>query len=623
MGPYRNDIKARARLREEVFLGSFFEGGRAGRRYAVAVWLIGGGLAFILCFYHLSSALADGVFVPGDNDSFYQARRIIDALGDPWRVAQFDARMHVPEGSWITWPWAYAVMMAVLTKALMALTGAADPMTVLALIAPAWVFVNAALFLGICRRLGLSLPMQALAMLFFATLPRTQLLHRVGNVDHHFIEYSFVLATIYLGLRWFENLASRRRAIALGILLGAAPAFQNGLFVLQLPVLVTIGVLWVLRRPLDRGAVLAFSLALVAATAAFLAPSETFRNGEFSYYLHSWFHLYAAGSTALLCLLASRFSAAPLSAAALCAVLVALAVPVVTQLELGRDFLFTNVPYMDRILEARSIAQEVASGRWLRVTLNYSPLIWLLPVGIAGLAWRLRRDAGDARIYFFVQVLFGSFLLLQTLRLHYFGSFALILPICQLMQDARERHHALFASRVRAAAVAVTVVALVVAGHLAHGVGRIPLGNDPWYALTRPMFPALAAACRKAPGAVLADHNDGHHVRYHSDCSVIANNFLTTPHDIEKIRLSEELLAGSTAAALRRAPYVRYIFIKRADNWMDASRTCGVRCPENQGMRSELLAGPPPERLRLMLELNMRVGTEEFPIARLFEVLPP
>ena len=72
----------------------------------------------------------------------------------------------------------------------MALTGAADPMTVLAFVAPAWVFVNAALFLGVASRLRLSLPMQALAMLFFTVVPLTQKLHRVGMLDHHYIEFT-------------------------------------------------------------------------------------------------------------------------------------------------------------------------------------------------------------------------------------------------------------------------------------------------------------------------------------------------------------------------------------------------------------------------------------------------
>jgi hypothetical protein len=565
----------------------------------------------------------DGVFVPADNDSLYHARRIIDALGNPLRIAQFDGRIHAPEGSWLTWPWAYGALMAVLAKALLALTGAADPMTVLAFIAPAGVFVNAALLLAICRRLGLSAPMQALAMLFFATLPLTQNLHRTGTVDHHWAEYTFVLATIWLGLAWFEDLSSRRRAIALAVVLGAAPAFQNGLFILQLPALLSVGWLWATRRALDRRAALAFAVALVASTAAFLLPSDPFRNGEFSYYLHSWFHLYVAGCTALLCVLASRFRAAPLAAAVLCALLAAMGVAILPQLELGGDFLFTRIPFMERMAETRSIAHEVASGRGLRVTVNYSPLLWLLPLGLGGLAWRLRRDASNARIYFFVQALFGSFLLLQTLRFHYFGSFALILPICQLIDDARDRQAVPFASRARAVALSVVIVAVIVAGPLGRLGTRYLLANDYWYVYLRHLYPVLAQACREGPGVVLAHHQDGHFIRYHTECSVIGNNFLTTPQHIQKVWFSEDLLAGSLADVLRQAPYVRYILVRRADDVLDAARTCGLLCPENEGLRRELLQPEAPERLRLLMDLRLQIRGQPVTLARLFEVVRP
>jgi len=386
------------------------------RRYSIGLWLTAGALAFLLCLYHLSGTLIDGAFVPADHDSFYHARRILDALGDPLRMYQFDPRLHAPEGAWVSWPWAYDMLMAFAARGLMALTGAADPMTVLAFISPAWVFVNAALFLGVASRLRLSFAMQCLAMLFFATSPLTQTLHRVGMLDHHYVEYTFVLASLYLGLGWFGDLPSRRRAIALAVLLGAAPAFHNGLFILQLPVLITLGWLWALKRPIDRGAALAFALTLVAVTALFLAPSEPFRRGEFSYYLHSWFHLYAAGCTALLCVLASAIRFTPVAAAGLCAVLAAMAAPTLTQLQQGRDFLFGGHPLLARIAEFGNIPRDIAAGRWWRLTLFYSPLVWLLPLGVGGLFWRLRRDAGNASIYFLVQALIGSFLLLQPKR---------------------------------------------------------------------------------------------------------------------------------------------------------------------------------------------------------------
>ena len=600
------------------------ESGDVPRRYSVGLWLTAGSLAFLFCLYHLSATLVDGAFLPADHDSFYHARRIVDALADPLRMYQFDPRIHAPEGSWLTWPWAYDTLMAYLARVLMALTGAAEPMTVLAFVAPAWVFVNAALFLGIASRLRLSLPTRVLAMLFFTVSPLTQALHRVGMLDHHYVEYSFVLASIYFGLGWFEDWSSRHRAVALAVVLGAAPAFQNGLFILQLPVLLTVAWLWALKRQPDRRAALAFALTLVATTAACLVPSEPFRRGEFSYYLHSWFHLYVACCTGLLCVLASVIRATPAAAAGVCVAVIAMAVPTLPQLELGRDFLFTRLPYLDRIGELGSIPQDIAQGRLWRLTLSYSPLLWLLPFTIGGLCWRLRRDSRSASIYFLVQVLVGSFLLLQTFRLHYFGTFALILPLCRLLDDAREARPALFASRPRLLALGALAIAPLLPGLLALRLQH-PAGGDDQYMLTRGIYPSLKAACRRAPGVVLAEHSDGHYIRYHSECSVIADNFITTPQHVEKIQLSEELLQGPLAEVMRRAPYVRYLLVRRADNVLDDARRCGTDCPENGGLRRELLRPglPAAQRLRLLGDLRYLRGAEAEPLARLFEILPP
>jgi|KBSMisStandDraft_5_1062788.scaffolds.fasta_scaffold02446_12 hypothetical protein len=593
------------------------------RRYSVGLWLTAGSLAFLFCLYHLSATLVGGTFLPADPDSLYHARRILDSLSDPLRMYQFDPRIHAPEGSWITWPWAYDMLMAFAARGLVALTGARDPMTVLAFVAPAWVFVNAALFLGVASRLRLSLAMRALAMLFFVVVPLTQKLHRVGMLDHHYIEFTFVLASLYLGLGWFEEMASRRRAIALAVVLGAAPAFHNGLFILQLPVLVTVAVLWALGRPIDRRGTLAFAIALVATTALFLLPSEPFRRGEFSYYLHSSFHLYAAFSTALLCLYASRIRFSRAAVASLCVLIVALAVPVLPQLVHGRDFLFTDLPYLERIGELIGIRQLLAQGQWWEVTLTYSPALWLLPVGLGGLLWRLRRDSSNASVHFLVQSIFGSFLLLQSFRFHYFGSFALILPLCRLIDDARELRPELFASWPRRIALgAIAVVPLLAC--LPHLLYAYPLGDSAQYNLMRPVYAALGAACRKSPGVVLAESNDGHPIRFHTECSVIADNFITTPQHVAKVALSETLLAGSASEVMRDAPYVRYILVRRADDVLDADRRCGMQCPENAGLRRELLlAAEPPKGLRLLNEFQVRRGDRVEPYARLFEVLPP
>ena len=80
------------------------------------------------------------------------------------------------------------------------------------------------------------------------------------------------------------------------------------------------------------------------------------------------------------------------------------------------------------------------------------------------------------------------------------------------------------------------------------------------YANLRSIFPVLKESCAQRPGIVLADLDTGHWVRYHSQCSVIANVFLLTPqHDAKAIE-SCRLLAKSPAELLTAKPEVRYVF---------------------------------------------------------------
>ncbi len=84
------------------------------------LWLFASALGVLLSLHGLSAALIDGVFIPADHDSFYHARRMLAALPAPWRLLQFDPRIHAPEGSWVTWPWAYDMLVTLLAKTVLA-----------------------------------------------------------------------------------------------------------------------------------------------------------------------------------------------------------------------------------------------------------------------------------------------------------------------------------------------------------------------------------------------------------------------------------------------------------------------------------------------------------------------
>ncbi len=268
-----------------------------GALRTVLLWLFASTVAFTLAMHGLSGALIDGVYIPADHDSFYHARRILAALAAPWQLVQFDPRIHAPEGSWVTWPWAYDTLMAALARSALLFMPAQQPLAVLDTIAPLAVTLSTALVLGCARQLGLRFALQVAAVMSFALAALTRDLHRVGMLDHHYVEHIFVLATLYCGLRWCRQLNDTGAARWLGVVLGLAPAFHNGDFILQVPVLATLAVLW-WRHALPPRAAMQFAGALLFTTALMLLPSQPFRLGMFSYTLHSWFHLYVAAGSA-------------------------------------------------------------------------------------------------------------------------------------------------------------------------------------------------------------------------------------------------------------------------------------------------------------------------------------
>ena len=590
----------------------------APRAYLAGVWLAGGALAFLLCFYHFSATLIGGEFIPADHDSFYHARRIIAALGQPLSLMQFDPHIHAPEGSWVTWPWAFDTLMATLGTALMAVTGIEQPMRVLAFIAPAWVFVNAALLVAIGCRLGLGMPLLALTLLCFALSPLTRVLHRIGMLDHHFVEYSFVLAALWLGLRWFAEPGRWRAAAWCGALLGTAPAFHNGLFILQLPFLLTLFVLWGSSRTLPRMGSAAFAASLVGVTALFLLRSEPFLDGQFSFYVHSWFHLYIAASSALV---AIALSLLPRRASSLALVIggsVVLTLPILSQITQGGDFLRGAIIKYDAIVETHSVLRWIADGEFEQVNKLYSGLLWLLPAALVALVWQVPGHRDNADVFFVIVSVFGALLLALQFRLEYFGSFALYLGGCVLAQrhiNARPRH-----TRTIIGALAL-IIAVAHITPLRALDEELPIGNDFQYMVLRDLFIGLGAACQETPGVVLAEHGDGHYITYHSACAVIADNFILTPQHQLKVLRSEALLAGTLDDVLARAPYVRYILVRRADNVLTAT-TCHPGCADNAGLREQLLGagGLQMARLTLLSEMKVRRGDVLEPLARLFRV---
>lgn len=585
-------------------------------KFALA-WLLTGSIAFGMALLWFPAAFVDGQYIPVGHDSFYHARRIVDAVGG--NFYQFDPRIHAPEGSWLTWPWAYDRVLAAIVSLFMALTGKTQPMAILAYIPPFWVYINAALLLAITQALNMSWMARAVALSCFALSPLTQQLHAIGMVDHHYVEYTFVLATLCLGLKWARS-GRWSYAVGLGMILGVAPAFHNGLFALQLPLLLFLFVLWLRDVRFSDGATAGFCAALFGTTLLGLFPSMPFWDMQFSFHTHSWFHLYVAACTCLLISLVQRdgFSSGRLWRIAGLGLLLAL--PVLSQVVAGMDFVLAKLPYYDTIGETRSV-YSLAMERPIPTTEFYSALIWLMPLTIAAACLSIWHRPEPERLFLAVMTIFGGLLLLQQSRMHYFGSFALYLPLLLAWDNWLARPKGV-AFRWRLLAAGLFIIAYIPAvGGL---FGDIPPGQDFDYALTRNIYKDFSRFCDSRPGVVLADNNDGHYITYHTKCSVISDNFILTEQHIRKIQETTRLLELDAQEMMHALPaYVRYVYVRRSDNVLAADDLATI-LQVNSGARRDLLFRTPPDGLKLIAELNIRRPDGlVLPLARLFEVRRP
>jgi hypothetical protein len=241
----------------------------------IFIWLAAGTAALFISLLWLPAIYIDGQYIPAGADSFYHARRILDLVTHN-TYFQFDPKIHAPEGGLLTWPWAYDYLIGQLVLAIQTIFGISDPMMVIAYIPSAWVYINAAILLGITSLLKLSMPLRLVAVLCFAFLPLTQSLHGAGRIDHHFMEHTMVLLTLFAGINWFQKSASTKSSILFGLVLGFAPGINNGLFVLQIPILATLFILWLKNRLPDQRGAATFGFTLIISTLLLLLPSRAF-----------------------------------------------------------------------------------------------------------------------------------------------------------------------------------------------------------------------------------------------------------------------------------------------------------------------------------------------------------
>jgi asparagine N-glycosylation enzyme membrane subunit Stt3 len=529
-------------------------------RYTL-IWILGSLVIVVAGLTMVSGARVDGHYVPSNADAFYHARRILDVVMTDEPVQQFDASIHHPDGSWVPWPWGFDTGMAAIVGWFGPFAAESDAATVLLHLPVAAAVLAVALLVLLWRQLELSLTAAALATLTFAGLPLVFLAFSVGNVDHHFAELLWALLTSCAGIAFFRSAASVVPAVLLGVVLGSAVGVQNGLFILQLPVVLALAWRWLRREPLPpQRAVLALAAALVATTLLVSLPSEPWRRGVFEFYSLSWFHSYVAAATAVasITLTIVRPRAANALVLALAAAIVA--VPLLRGAGIGAQFMSGELDVLRDVTEARSPYELYALFGPAQSTRLFSGLMWLAPLALlVNLYWAARK-AEPGRQFFAVAAVMLLVLMQLQYRFGVLGIVPLLATIALTLDACSARWPAWIASQ--RIAFAIVLVAALAPTRAVWSTQR-PGGGDPFYVDMYPGLMHLREACERRPGVVLAGINDGHWIRYHTRCAVIGNVFLLTEQDARKRLEVERLLATEPARLRRERADVAYVLVHR------------------------------------------------------------
>jgi hypothetical protein len=228
-----------------------------------------------------------------------------------------------------------------------------------------------------------------------------------------------------------------------------------------------------------------------------------------------------------------------------------------------------------------------------------------------------RRTSVSQELYFLVFCGFGVILFLCQYRLHVFGSAILYLaPLYAARQTWLQSRPGVKPSMLLAIAIVVAHVPSL--GML---VAPQPAGMDPDLAMQRDVFRGLAAACKRYPGAVLAQSMDGHYLRFFTECAVASNNFRMTPQDVERARTAEALLKAPVEHIIATAPWIDYIYVRvlKRDQDMGSFGDPDIRTRLLEpGYRGD-------SRLTLLAESSVQatVGGRDYVASRAFRINRP
>lgn len=476
--------------------------------------------------------------LPMLHDSYYHAVRILEAAetGTPW-VVQYDTLAFAPKGDWIPWPWGYDSLMAAALIAAMALLPSQEPITLLLQLTLIWVPLSLALVVILTRLLALPPLLRLTVSCAYAATPVFQLLHGFGALDHHQVEQLGWLAALGAWLWWLDRPGATARATLTGVTIALVQVLHSSLFFIHLASLGLVVLLWLRDRLPGPRAALAFTLGIMLAGIVVALPSRPIWEGQVNHYTYSWLQLLLGAGLGAVLLTLSHLGMTRIRFGLLLA-LTGLGALIAHDLIIEAfSYLAGQGSALGSITEVQPWIGEMLMGRRdpMEVAAYYSGWVWLWPmataIAVLGLLSRSPKEIAVASF-----AVLGLLLCAAQVRFASFGMLFLILLPALALARLTSAHAAPWARR------GFAMLALVL---LLPGIARIstrpPTTNDPAHRMLMPAYTALAEHCADRPRAVLADRNLGHYIRYHTNCAVMANNFLTNHRQRERALLADRL----------------------------------------------------------------------------------
>ena len=535
--------------------------------------------------FAIEASLIDGEYHPWGYDSFYVAALVRDIVDNYPTTMQFDDHLHpLHEPAAVSFTWAYTLLLASIVVLVQQFASSLPTSTILAYIPPLWGVINCLVFIALCRKAGLRPLALALAAAGFALAPYTRDLHMIGNVDHHFMELFFILTIMFGFYNWIESPASTGRAVFSGAVLGLSVAFHFALFVMYLPIALFFLITWISDRMELKAAAPAFLASVLLATLIAVLPSAQFPVLKFEYFKLGWFHLYWAGvfCAAVFFLLRRRYT--PVNLAILAVFLIVAAIPLAHNLLHGTSFLAAELPGFDQINETRSLFAYLFSGDYKlvkQVYEYYSGLIYAVPFVLILLVRQVRLTPRPELIYTLCAFLLGAAFLFLQLRFKYHASYVLLLPVLLLFQQ--------YAAEIRfPKALAIIAFVVFYAGPVSKLAVSQPPGGEPGYISLLPFLKVVSKQCAAHPGILLAHPDEGHYLRYHTDCKILSSNMLAESRDFEYRALALKMLGMSVEELMRKYDWLDYIYA-RLEVGPGGNFDPGYLRSLNEGVREELL----------------------------------